>query len=187
MNINVQIKIFNITANKYIFLNNFKSLFFAINGLQTPINQALYPFISKNKDLKLFKKIYLFAVILNILICTFMFIFAKEFIILFYGANMVDAYKVLRIFCIGSFIVLPHVLLGYPLLGALGHTKEANMSVIVPSITHIIGLFILFITGNMNIYSIACMAVFTEYFVFTLRAYWVWKYKLLNKEECFAK
>ncbi len=160
-----------------------EKIYIAINGLQAPINQALYPFIAKNKDLKLFKKIYSIAVILNILICSVMFIFAKEFITLFYGVNMVNAYKVLRIFCIGSFIVLPHVLLGYPLLGALGHTKEANMSVIVPSITHIIGLFILFITGNMNIYSIACMAVFTEYVVFAMRIYWVRKYRLFCPQE----
>lgn len=157
-----------------------EKIYIAINGLQAPLNQALYPFIAKNRDLKLFKKIYFIALILNTLICVFMYLFAKQFIVLFYGADMLNAYKLLRIFCIGTFIVIPHVLLGYPLLGALGYSKEANMSVIVPSITHIIGLFILFVTGNMNIYSIACLAVFTEYVVFAMRIYWVKKYKIFS-------
>lgn len=157
-----------------------EKIYIAINGLQAPLNQALYPFIAKNRDLKLFKKIYFIALILNTLICVFMYLFAKQFIVLFYGADMLNAYKLLRIFCIGTFIVIPHVLLGYPLLGAFGYSKEANMSVIVPSITHIIGLFILFVTGNMNIYSIACLAVFTEYVVFAMRIYWVKKYKIFS-------
>lgn len=93
---------------------------------------------------------------------------------------MLNAYKVLRIFCFGTLIAVPHILIGYPLLGGMGYTKQVNASVIVASIIHISGLFILYFSGNMNIYTIACMAAFTEYVVFAMRFYWVRKYKLFS-------
>lgn len=158
-----------------------EKIYNAINGIQAPLGQALYPFVAKNKDIKTYKKWFLVAIICNLLICSFVFIFAKQFIAIFYGANMMFAYKILRIFCIISLIVFPSMLVGYPLIGALGHTKEANRSVIVGSIIHIIGLFTLFITKNMNVYSIAFMVLITESIVFAIRVNAIWKYKLLKE------
>ena len=94
---------------------------------------------------------------------------------------MLAAYKVLRIFSIVVLITIPSILIGYPLLGALGHTKEANGSVIYGSIIHIIGLILLLVIGKMNIYSIALMVLITESIVFGLRFYNVLKYKLLKE------
>ena len=157
-----------------------EKIYFAMSGLQGPINQALYPFIAKHKNITLFKKIYWIVVGINTLICAFMFIFAKDFIVLFYGADMVHAYKILRIFCFGTLIAVPHILLGYPLLGGMGYTKQVNASVIIASVIHICGLGILYFSNHMNIYSIAIMATCTEYIVFAMRVYWVNKYNLFS-------
>lgn len=158
-----------------------EKIYNAMNGVQIPLNQSLYPFVSKHKDIKTYKKWVLIALICNFFICAFIFWFAKEFITIFYGINMTEAYKILRIFCIVVLITFPSILMGYPLLGALGYTKIANGSVIAGSIIHILGLFILFIIGKMNIYSIALMVLITESTVFCVRAYFVWKYKLLKE------
>ena len=91
---------------------------------------------------------------------------------------MINAYKILKIFCFGTLIAVPHILLGYPLLGGMGYTKQVNVSVVIASVFHILGLFTLYFTGHMNIYSIAIMATITEYVVFAMRVYWVRKYKL---------
>ena len=157
-----------------------EKIYYALSGLYQPVNQALYPFIAKNKDIELFKKIFAIIVILNTFICSLMFIFAKYFIILFYGTDMVNAYKILRIFCFGTLIAAPHILLGYPLLGGMGYTKQVNASVVIASIIHICGLMVLYFSNHMNIYSIAIMATCTEYIVFTMRAYWVWKYRIFS-------
>ena len=125
----------------------------------------------------------LLAIIVNTFICGLVFIFAPQFITAFYGADMHHASVLLRTFCFGSIIAVPHMLIGYPLLGAMGYTKEVNASVIISSIAHVTGLLALFLTGKMTIYTISYLAVLTEYFVFVLRAYWVWKYKLLSKED----
>ena len=161
-----------------------EKIYNALNGLFDPLGTALYPFVSKNKNIKLYKKIFQIALIFIVILCSFIFIFSKTIVTIFYGNNMLEAYKILKIFCIVVLVTSPSRLLGYPLLGALGHTKEANGSVIQGSVIHIIGLFILFITGNMNVYSIALMVLITESIVFAIRVYYVRKYKLLkiNKE-----
>ncbi len=157
-----------------------EKIYSALNGLQSPLGSALYPFVAKNKNIKTYKKWFKVAVFCNVVTCSIVFIFAQEFITNFYGLDMTNAYHVLRIFSVISLVVFPSMLVGYPLIGALGHTKEANRSVIVGSVVHIAGLFTLFIINKMNIYSIALMVLITESVVFGIRVYSIWKYKLLE-------
>lgn len=162
-----------------------EKIYTAISGMVYPLTNAIYPYIAKNKDIKLFRKILFLVVIINICICTFVYTFAPQIITIFYGAEMLKANEILRIFCLLTMISVPHMMLGYPLLGAMGYTKEVNASVIISSIFHVMGLTVLYLIGKMNIYSIAYMVLITESFVFILRGFWVLKYKLLtiNKEE----
>lgn len=160
-----------------------EKIYNAMNGIQLPLNQALYPFVAKNKDIKTFKKWFTLAIICNLFICITVFLFSKQFIILFYGTDMVEAYKVLRIFCIVVIITFPSILLGYPLLGALGYSKIANLSVIIGSVVHILGLIILFLSAHMNIYSIAVMVLITETIVFLIRVVSVYNLKIFNQNK----
>ncbi len=157
-----------------------EKILLALKGLQMPIKNALYPYISKYKDLKFYKKIYFPIVISNFLICLIMFIFAKELIILFYGNEMVKAYKILRIFCFVTMVTCPSTLVGYPLLGAMGYTKEANRAVIIASTCHLCGLLALYLLNKMNAYSIAYLIIISEIFLFILWGSYIFKYKLLN-------
>jgi len=160
-----------------------EKIYNAVNGLSYPVNGALYPFIAKNRDIKTYKKIFTAACLGNFCICAFIFIFAQQFINIFFGSEMIEAYKVLRIFCIISLFVFPSMLLGYPLIAASGYVKEANESVIAGSLIHIAGLSVLFFSGRMDIYSIAFMVMLTEIIVFGIRVYCIFKYKLLEDKK----
>ncbi len=157
-----------------------EKIYQAINGLCYPLTNALYPFVAKNKDIKTFKKIFNIAVIINFFICACMFILAKPIITIFYGQEMENAYKIFRIFCIIASFDIPAILVGYPLLGAMGYSNIANYSVILASIVHILGLAALYFTGHLNIYSIALMVLVTEAVVFIVRFGAICKYKLLR-------
>lgn len=157
-----------------------EKLYGAFSYVYAPVSNSLYPFMSKNKNTRFYKKVFALSVFINTITCILLFVFAKNIVSVFYGAEMLNAYKVLRIFSLVIIFDVPSFLLGYPLLGGLGYTKEANSSVIISSILHIIGLLALYLTGKMNIYSIACMVFITIFFVFSLRVYYVWKYKLLS-------
>lgn len=155
-----------------------EKIYNALNGIQLPLNQAIYPYVAKNRDINLYKKLFYIAIVINCCVCIFVWFFAKEVISVFYGANMLEAYKVLRILVIVVLMTFPSMLLGYPFLGALGHTKEANNSVIIGSVVHIVGLLTLFLTKHMNIYSIAYMVLITESIVLLIRLYSIKKYNL---------
>ena len=107
-----------------------------------------------------------------------MFIFAKDFTIIFYGKEMVLSYKVLRIFCITLLFSFTHGLMGYPVLAALGHSKEANYSIVVASICHISLLFVLLYLKVANIYTVAMLTAVAEGLVFLYRVLVINKYKL---------
>ncbi len=155
-----------------------EKIYQAINGITVPLNGALYPFVAKNKDVKTFKKIFCIAIIINFFVCATMFIFAKPIICIFYGNEMTNAYKIFRIFCVIASFDIPSILVGYPLLGALGHANIANNSVILASIVHILGLTTLYFSGLMNIYTIALMVLVTEAVVFMVRFGGIYKYRL---------
>lgn len=152
----------------------------AIKGLQVPLKNALYPYIAKYKDLKLYKRIFKIAVLTNVLICSIMFIFAKDFITIFYGAEMLNAYKIFRIFCFVIVVTAPSTLMGYPLLGAMGFTDEANRSVVFASIFHFIGLGVLYFLNVMSVYSIVYLTLVSETILWIQWGYYVYKYKLLS-------
>ncbi len=159
-----------------------EKIYQAVNGITIPLNGALYPYVAKNRDIKTFKKIFLLAVLINFIACSIIFVFAKPIIALFYGVEMTNAYKVLRIFCIVASFVVPSILVGYPLLGGMGYTNIANNSVIIGSVVHVLGLVVLFLTGKMNIYTIATMVLVTEFIVFLIRMTYVKKYNLLRSK-----
>jgi PST family polysaccharide transporter len=78
-------------------------------------------------------------------------------------------------------VVVPSILLGYPLLAAMGFPIYANISVVAGSFLHLVGLVILFYLNLINVYSISAMVFATESFVLMIRVYGVikgnlWKY-----------
>lgn len=157
-----------------------EKIYTAINGLKEPVVTAMYPFIAKNKDILLYKKIFKIVLIGTFLISLFAFIFAKFIIITFYGTHMQNAYKVFQIFCILFFVNVPSVLIGYPLLGGLGYTKICNYSVIISSILHVICLFILLFFNRLTIYSMAYLVLLTTCIELLIRVFGVIKYKVFK-------
>lgn len=160
-----------------------EKLYTAIKHLVIPINSALYPFIAKYRDIKTFKKIYAIVIIAGLFITIFVYAFAKDIVTLFYGSEMLNAYKILQIFCLALLVTFPSIILGYPLLGGMGYTKEANWSIIIGSFVHIAGLILLYFLKTLNPYSIAMMIFITEGVILLSRSYYVKKYKLLKIKE----
>ncbi len=159
-----------------------EKIFNAMNSLTTPIGQVLYPFMAKQRNIKKFKKIFYPSLIFLVCMCLFMYIFAKPFIAVFYGTEMITAYKVLRIFCFTVLFSFVTGLIGYPVLAAMGHSKEANFSVVYASIIHLLGLLVLFLTGKINIYTVALMTVIAEFVSVSYRIYGIKKYNLWKEE-----
>ena len=161
-----------------------EKLYMAIQSLYGPITQVLYPYVAKEKNIKLFKKIFYSIVILNTLGVFFLYFFGEYiFALLFTHAIGVESISVFNILLVANLIVVPSILIGYPFLGALGFARYANMSVVYASVMHLFGLILLGITNNITIYNVAIMVIITQIVDFIYRFYGLYKHKLWNTKK----
>lgn len=153
-----------------------EKLYSAIQSMYGPLNSAIYPYMVKHKNLSVFKRIFGTVLIIN-LIGLSLCIYEADFIMsLIYKNISAESITTFRILLGVSMIAVPSILLGYPLLGAFGYSKVANMSVIVASIFHISMLTLLMFFGSITVYTVASLVVATELIVLGMRIRGVKKY-----------
>lgn len=155
-----------------------EKIYVALNSIYGPINGTIFPYMTKEKNLKLFKKIISWGTILNALgIIVFYFVFPYICPLIIPDFSK-ESYKVLNIFLIANIFSLPGTFLGYPFLAAWGHPNFTNYSLVFTSLFHISGLLILLALGLISIYSVAIMVVICEILLLGIRLYGSFKYKL---------
>ncbi|MCD7780238.1 MAG: oligosaccharide flippase family protein [Candidatus Gastranaerophilales bacterium] len=157
-----------------------QKFYLAIYFMYYPFYNAFFPYMTKNKDIKFFRKVFKTLVCFSLVLTIFIFVFSKYIITIFYGQQMIEAYKCLRIF---AFIIPFHILadiMSFPLLGAFGYTKETNQCWVIGGIFHILGIFALYLINHINIYTISSLFTITYFFMFLHRVYYVWKFRLLS-------
>lgn len=137
----------------------------------SPISDSMYPYLVKNKNYKLVKKVLVIIEPVIILGCLVLFFLAEPIIRIICGEGYSDAVPVLRAMLPLVVISLPTYLLGYPVLGALGKVKIANISVMIGSLFHITGLGVLFLTGTLNFIMVSLLTFATELVVFGIRVF----------------
>ena len=135
----------------------------------SPISDSMYPYLVKNKNYKLVKKVLLIIEPIIILGCIVLFFLAKPIIRIICGEGYSDAVPILRAMLPLVVISLPTYLFGYPVLGALGKVNIANISVMIGSIFHITGLGVMYVLNMVNFISISLLTFITEVIVFGIR------------------
>lgn len=130
-----------------------------------PISDSMYPYMIRNKDFKLVKKVLLCTMPVIILGGIVIAVFADPFCILIYGQDFKGTGNILRAMLPMAVLTLPDYILGFPTLGAMGLSKHANISIYVSSGVHVINLFLAMQIGKLNAVSLAALtsiAVFVE-------------------------
>jgi len=145
----------------------------------SPVSDSLYPYMVKNKDFKLVKKVLLVAEPVIILGCLIVFIFAEPLCIWFFGSEYGPVAPILRVMLPILVIILPSYILGFPTLTAMGLSKHANYSVIFGSCIHIINLVVLYLTGHMNAITLGALITIAETLILGYRIFIIWKNKNL--------
>lgn len=128
----------------------------------TPISDSMYPYMARNRDFKLVKKLLLIALPPIALFCAVFYIWAEPLCIWLLGPEYGPAGQVLRAMLPVGVITLPNYILGFPTLSAMGLSKYANYSVVFGSVLHIVNLLILWTTGHMNMVTLAALVSVAE-------------------------
>ena len=153
-----------------------EQLYKAMQGIFIPLGNALYPYIAKERNIRLFKKIFFAAFSLALVVISITFVYSNFITFVIFGPGFDPTAILLKLFTILILVVVPSILLGYPFLAALVYSRYANLSVIVGSLSHI--LLLLIIIPFIDIYLVVGITIITESVVLMIRVYGVNKYNL---------
>ena len=149
----------------------------------SPIADSVYPYMIKNRDFKLIKKILMVFMPIICVVSVIIFIFAKELCILFFGSEFAYTASILRAMMPMAIITLPNYLFGFPTLGAMGLSKYANRSIYFGTVIHVINLIIVYLLGYLNVITLAILASIADGLVLLYRLVIIYKNKNLLKIE----
>lgn len=149
----------------------------------SPISDSLYPYMVKNRDFKLVKKVLLILEPLIFAFCAVCFIWAEPLCGMFFGAEFAPAGQVLRAMLPVGVVILPSYILGFPMMSAMGISKHANYSVIFGSVIHIINLSLLWLTCNINMVTLGISVSVAETLILFYRIVVIWRNRHLMKKE----
>jgi PST family polysaccharide transporter len=154
----------NVSAGYY---SAAEKLFKAMTALNMPLTNSLYPYMAKNKDVRTYRKIFSLATTGNVVFCLLVFLFSYQIVHVIYGTGFDQTATLLRFFAILASLMIPSVLLGYPLLAAMGHANYANYSVVAAACVHV-----LMLVAAIPVLSVKLVVVFliiTQLIVLTIR------------------
>ena len=134
-----------------------------------PIADSLYPYMIKQKNYKLVKKILFIFMPIIIIGVTTIFILAEPICIWLFGSEYAGAGYVLRCLLPILLVILPTYILCFPVMVPLGLSKWANMSNVVGMVIQLFGFVILSVFGKLNIYTLCLLSSTTEVMVFLFR------------------
>lgn len=143
----------------------------------SPISDSLYPYMVKNKNHKLVKKILLVLCPLIIIGCVVLYFISGFVIKIMCGEEYIEAVGLFRKMIPLLAITLPTYLFGYPMLGSINKNDKANKSVIIGAIFHIIGLLVMYVTKILTFEKVIYLTIATETIILGLRVYYFNKYK----------
>ncbi|PGM36401.1 flippase [Bacillus cereus] len=151
-----------------------------ISMVISTVVDAIYPFMAKTRDLKMFNKIFKIVMVLGVVGCLVAFIISEQAISIIFGANYQVSVTLFNIMLVSCFISIPSMLIGYPLLAAFGNSTYPNYSVLAGSIVHIVLLLLLI--QLENIYVVASILIVTQLVILSIRYYGVRKIILSNNK-----
>jgi PST family polysaccharide transporter len=157
-----------------------EKLYQAYGQLIDPFSKVLFPYMTRTRDTKFFKKTFLYIVIANTALVGLALLFSGFIIQFIYNPDSSYVVNVFRILICAAFFSIPHMLIGYPFIAAMGHPHFANWTVVFTSCFHVAVLGILLIANGISIYSVSILVVCSEILLFSLRVYGIKKYKLFS-------
>lgn len=140
----------------------------------SPIADSLYPYMVRNRDFKLVKKVLMVLMPPVIIGSILVGVYADAFCAFLLGEEFRSAGRILRLL-MPVVVMTPLVyILGFPVLTPMGLAKHANLSVIVSSCFHIVGLIILIIIGEFSVITLCYLTVLTEVVILLYRVIVIW-------------
>jgi polysaccharide transporter, PST family len=165
----------NVTVGYYSMV---EKLFYAFMSLGGLVSQAIYPYMSRVKDIVFFKKVLFIISGSSIVLLIPVMYFNEELLFFIFNIQDVMLSNIFLLVFSGVIFGIISALVGYPLLAAFGYVRYANNSLIYASV-----LYVLYITSivafNRDIYLISLSVPLYMALSLAFRIFYIKKAKLL--------
>ena len=157
------------TSTQVGYFASAEQIFRGLQGLFTPIAQALYPYMSRKHDRKTFVWV-LCAAIFVCWACILAGAFAGESILeLVFGADFRPSYVPFFVFLVILAINVPSTLIGYPFLGAMGLSGYVNVTVITAGVIQLCLLIVMFMLDLNDAFDVTLSILVVELIILFMR------------------
>lgn len=156
------LKILYPTGNILGYYTSSDKIIIAARSGFAPICDSMYPYMVKNKDYLLIKKLLFIVTPILVIGCLIVGIWAEDFCWLLFGPEFTEAALILRFLLPIIPIDFISYLIAFPVLAPLGKITQANFSNIIGAILQISLFFLLLILGKLSVITICIATCFTE-------------------------
>lgn len=146
----------------------------AARSMVAPLTDALYPHMVKTQNWQLAFKIIKYAVLFSLFTVLLSLYFSDWFFGIF-GDDFVASAEIFKILMVAFAFSLISMLIGYPVLGAMGKATFVNRSVLVGASVHFVFIAILWKMEILSGSLLALSLVLTEIVIFSYRSFYLYR------------
>ena len=149
----------------------------AIQALLGQLSSGIYPIMVRQKSRKFIQQIFQKTIPLVFLFTGLIFILLPLALQVLAGDKYAAAHPIIQILAITIFFSFINTLLGWPTLGVINQQNKVTLSTIISTVFNLVSLILLYLSSNLNLYSVAITRVITEIILFCIRLYYYKKYR----------
>lgn len=158
-----------------------EKLFYAFMNVGGVVSQTIYPYMSRTRDLKFYKKVLYSTTTVAVLLLVPILYFNEVLLSLVFNIKKEILSNLFLIIFSGGIFGIISALIGYPLLAAYGYIKYANNSLIYASVCYVVFITIA-VSVFGDIYTVASSLIVYHLAGLIFRLYYVNKTKIFYGE-----
>lgn len=147
----------------------------AVQSLYTPIANSLYPHMIKNRDFGFARKLALVALPALILGTVAYCALSKPIMLVLGGLEYVGGAHVMWMISPIFIFSFYGILIGWPVLGAMGHVKELTVSTLLTGIVNVVSLLALYLAGLITLEVICVVRWGCDALLLLVRVFMLWR------------
>lgn len=147
----------------------------AVQSLYTPIANSLYPHMIKNRDFGFARKLALVALPVLVLGIVAYCALSKPIMLVLGGPEYVGGAHVMWMISPIFIFSFYGILIGWPVLGAMGHVKELTVSTLFTGIVNVVSLLALYLAGLITLDVICVTRWGCDALLLLVRVFMLWR------------
>lgn len=140
-----------------------------VQMMYDPVINGIYPHMVREKSFGVIRRVLMIFLPLIAVGCAIVWFGADILVGILTGGVYPEAAPVLRYFIPLLFISFPAMLFGWPVLGAIGKTKETTVTTVICAAVQVLGLVVLLAVDRFSLFSLAMLRAGTDLLMFILR------------------